>query len=100
MSHPPGKNEDAYGKPTEDLCALAKINLFLEVTGRRADGYHLLDTVMQTVGLCDELTLDYRPEGEGIRLTCQKKYIPTDETNVAYRGRRTVSPAGKQKGRA
>ena len=35
------------------ICAPAKINLFLEVTGRRADGYHLLDTVMQTVGLCD-----------------------------------------------
>lgn len=80
------------------ICAPAKINLFLEVTGRRADGYHLLDTVMQTVGLFDELTLDYRPEGEGIRLTCQKKYIPTDETNVAYRAAERFLRQANRKG--
>ena len=42
----------------EDRCsirAFAKINLFLDVTGRRADGYHLVNMVMQSVGLCDEL---------------------------------------------
>ena len=35
--------------------AFAKINLFLDVTGRRADGYHLVNMVMQSLGLCDEL---------------------------------------------
>ena len=44
------------------LNAPAKINLFLEVLSRRDDGYHDLETVMQTVDLCDELTLEDAPE--------------------------------------
>lgn len=43
---------------TELRCAVrafAKINLFLDVTGRRADGYHLVNMVMQSIGLCDDL---------------------------------------------
>lgn len=69
--------------------APAKVNLFLEVTGKREDGYHELDTVMQLVGLCDEVSVSFDPENEGIALTCQKKYIPTDENNIAYRCART-----------
>ena len=65
--------------------AYAKVNLFLEITGRRADGYHEIDTVMQTVGLHDIVTVGYDPEGNGIALTCNKKYIPTDSGNIAYR---------------
>lgn len=65
--------------------AYAKINLYLEVKGRREDGYHEIDTVMQTVGLCDLLTVGYDPDGSGITLTCQKKYIPTDSGNIAYK---------------
>ena len=40
------------------LLARAKINWALNITGRREDGYHLLDMLMQTIGLCDELTLE------------------------------------------
>lgn len=65
--------------------AYAKINLFLEVTGKRADGYHTLDTVMQTVSLCDTLALEYDDGGEGVTLSCDKKYVPTDGGNVAVR---------------
>jgi 4-diphosphocytidyl-2-C-methyl-D-erythritol kinase len=43
------------------LAAPAKLNLFLHVTGRRADGYHLLQTVFQLVDLCDEVTLEAAP---------------------------------------
>ena len=65
--------------------APAKINLFLEVTGRRGDGYHEIDTVMQTVRYADKLNISYDPEGEGIFLTCNRRYIPTDSGNIAWR---------------
>ena len=65
--------------------APAKINLFLEVTGRREDGYHEIDTVMQTVRYTDKINISFDPEGEGIALTCNRYYIPTDRGNIAYR---------------
>lgn len=46
-----------------DVPAPAKINLFLHVVGRRADGYHLLQTVFQFVDLCDTLHFDVRADG-------------------------------------
>ena len=45
------------------LEAFAKINLFLAVTGKRADGYHEIDTVMQRIGLADTVPLEKAPEG-------------------------------------
>lgn len=45
------------------LRAPAKLNLFLHVTGRRADGYHLLQTVFQLIDLCDDLRLEPAPAG-------------------------------------
>ena len=42
--------------------AYAKINLFLEVTGKREDGYHLLDTVMQSVSLYDDIEITVTDE--------------------------------------
>jgi len=63
--------------------AHAKINLFLEVTGRRSDGYHELETVMQTVSLCDNLRVTYNPEGDGVSLSSSKRNIPCDRTNIA-----------------
>lgn len=67
--------------------AYAKINLTLDVTGKREDGYHLLDTVMQSVSLYDELELR-REEEPGIRLRCDKEYLPLDTKNTAYRAAR------------
>lgn len=63
--------------------APAKINLTLDITGRRADGYHLLRTVMQTVDLCDTVTLIVG--GEGIRLTVSDDAVPADERNTAWK---------------
>lgn len=64
--------------------AYAKINLTLDVTGRREDGFHTLDTVMQTVSLWDEVELK-REKEPGVRLRCSKDYLPTDKRNTAYR---------------
>ena len=66
------------------LGANAKINLTLAVTGKRDDGYHLLQMVMQSVSLCDTVTLTLR-NTPGIALTCSAPEIPCDETNIAHR---------------
>ena len=64
--------------------AWAKINLSLDVTGVREDGYHTLDSVMHTVSLGDRITL--RTEQEpGIRLSTDREYLPVNEKNTAYR---------------
>ena len=64
--------------------APAKINLTLDVIDRRADGYHILESVMQTVDICDEISLEISDE-EGIFLTCSNPDLPTDARNTAYR---------------
>ena len=62
--------------------AYAKINLTLDVKGKRSDGYHEMDMVMQSVSLCDELTLQAAP-GAGITLSCDYPEVPCDERNLA-----------------
>ena len=64
--------------------ACAKINLTLDITGKRPDGYHDIETVMQSVSLCDEIRLE-KSTSEGITLRCSKPFIPTDGRNVAYK---------------
>ena len=67
--------------------ANAKINLFLSVGKRRADGYHDLVSAMQTLSLCDTLTIQYLPgEFTKIRLEISgADGLPTDCRNLAYR---------------
>lgn len=65
------------------ISAPAKLNLSLDVTGRRDDGYHTLRTVMQSIDWCDTVTVDFANDGE-IHLTCDGG-IPADEKNIAYR---------------
>lgn len=66
-----------------ELKAFAKINLSLDLVGKRDDGYHLLSTVMQTVSLCDFVRLERIDSG--IEISCNRKYIPTDERNIMYK---------------
>jgi 4-diphosphocytidyl-2-C-methyl-D-erythritol kinase len=61
----------------------AKINLALRVLGRRADGYHELDTLFQTVDLWD--TLELRPSPGRLTLTCEAPGVPVDESNLVMR---------------
>ena len=60
----------------------AKINLALSIVGKRPDGYHELDMLMQSVSLYDYVML--QPSSQ-ISISCNFKYIPTDERNIAYR---------------
>lgn len=63
--------------------AYAKINISLDVTGKREDGYHLLRMVMQSIELYDIINISKIKSG--IILSCNRKYVPNDERNLAYR---------------
>lgn len=62
----------------------AKLNLFLEITGKREDGYHLLKSVMQSVSLFDILEF-YSSEGAEIEIVSDKEGIPLDEKNLIWK---------------
>ncbi|MDR1805921.1 MAG: 4-(cytidine 5'-diphospho)-2-C-methyl-D-erythritol kinase [Clostridium sp.] len=71
---------------TLSIKAPAKINIFLDILGRLEDGYHSLFMLMQSISLCDVVTL--RGREEGISLSCSDPALPTDERNIAYRAAR------------
>ena len=66
------------------LRALAKINLGLDVVGKRADGYHEVRMIMQTIQMYDVLEIQKKEE-PGISLTTNIPYVPTDEWNLVYK---------------
>ena len=71
--------------------APAKINLRLKIVGTRADGYHLLDSIMVAVTLFDEIEIKKRKakssgsEAPQLRVTCDHPQVPAGEKNLAYR---------------
>lgn len=67
-----------------NLRAMAKINLGLDVTGKREDGYHDLRMVMQTVRLFDSISLSVT-RSEGVRMRTNLGFLPTDDGNLAVR---------------
>ncbi len=72
------------------LLAAAKINLYLEIVGSRPDGFHELIMVMQSVSLCDRITVRSLGVDE-IRVRCNHPLVPADETNLAYKAAALVS---------
>lgn len=66
------------------LQAPAKVNLSLRILGRRPDGYHELDTVMQKLTLCDQITLTLSDE-PGVVLRCPDSGLPDDRSNIIFR---------------
>ncbi len=66
------------------VTAPAKINLSLDIIGKRDDGYHLLNMILQSVELCDTVTV-WENGGGGIELTCNRDDLPTGEENLAFR---------------
>lgn len=69
-----------------------KINLALAITGRRADGYHNIDTIFQSIGLCDTVTVS---EADAFELTCSQPSLACDETNLAYKAWKALCPYKK-----
>jgi len=72
-------------RDTIRIKARAKINLVLKVVGKREDGYHELDSVMQSVGLSDELTFKRVKKKDYLKIITDSKNIPCDERNIVYR---------------
>ena len=65
-----------------EIQAFAKLNLTLDILGRREDGYHDLRMVMQSITLADTLTLEEN-RGEGLRVSANLRFLPTGEKNLA-----------------
>lgn len=65
------------------LKSYGKINLGLDVVKRRPDGYHEVRMIMQTVGLCDTLTMKKQKKDE-ITMRCDLSFLPTDQKNLVY----------------
>ena len=69
-----------------DLNAYAKINLYLDVVGRRENGYHDILSLMQSISLCDRITLTVEDSCDpSITLITDTDGVPTDERNLAVR---------------
>jgi 4-diphosphocytidyl-2-C-methyl-D-erythritol kinase len=71
------------GTESGRFLSFAKVNLHLQVVGRRPDGYHELRTVFQTVDLADELDIELGPAG--VRLEVAGARLPAGPANLAYR---------------
>lgn len=63
--------------------AYAKVNISLDIVGKREDGYHLLEMIMQSIDLYDEIVIE--KQKKEITIKCNKPYVPTDERNLAYK---------------
>ena len=62
--------------------AYAKVNMSIDIVSKMSDGYHAMKMVMQTVSLCDEITVICK-KGKGVRVHTGLPYIPKDERNIA-----------------
>lgn len=70
-----------------------KVNLLLNILGKRPDGFHELETLMHPVNLCDELT--FERGGSGVSLTCNDATLPTDARNLVHRAATGLLQAAK-----
>ena len=64
--------------------AYGKINIALEVVGKREDGYHLLRMIMQNIDLYDLIEINEKRSND-ITIECNKPYVPKDDRNLAYK---------------
>ena len=77
--------------------AYAKLNISLDVGARRADGYHEMNMVMQTVSLCDELVITPTEDGK-LSARSNLRFIPSDERNLAVKAARVFLDAAEKSG--
>ena len=75
--------------------APAKINLTLDIIGRRNDGYHLVKMLMQSVDVCDTVTV-WDDADSPIQVFCNREEIPVSEANTAYRAAQAFFEAAQK----
>jgi len=80
------------------LPSFAKINLGLKIGARRADGFHELRTVYQTLALHDGISVDVQP-GSGIEIRCADPRVPRDQTNTCHKIFDRVTRAARTTGK-
>ncbi len=76
--------------------AYAKINLMLDIVAKRADGYHDLFMIMQSIGLYDTITVTQN-KSKKITISCNMDDIPLDEKNIAYKAADAFFQSTKKK---
>ena len=74
------------------LLAPAKVNLTLRVLGKRPDGYHDIESLVQKVSLYDKISIRQTPE-PGIQLQCSDPAIPSGPANLVYQAAQLVMEA-------
>lgn len=79
-----------------EIRANAKLNLTLDVLGKREDGYHDLKMIMQSIDLCDILTLNGNDSGE-LRVATDLSFLPNDDKNLAAMAARSFWSAWGRK---
>lgn len=67
-----------------EIKAYAKLNLFLAITGKREDGYHNIETIMQSISLADRLVINKTNSGK-IEIFSPSRFVPQDERNLAVK---------------
>jgi 4-diphosphocytidyl-2-C-methyl-D-erythritol kinase len=75
------------------LTSPCKVNLLLNILGKRPDGFHEIETVMQPVNFCDELY--FERGGNSVELSCSEKSLPTDSKNLVHRAATAFLTAAK-----
>jgi 4-diphosphocytidyl-2-C-methyl-D-erythritol kinase len=73
-----------------------KVNLLLNILRRRDDGFHELETIMQPVNFCDELS--FERSKSGVFLSCSDKHLPADSRNLVFRAAKEFLSAAKISG--
>lgn len=76
-----------------DVPAPAKINLFLHIVGRRADGYHLMQSVFVLLDLCDSMDFEWRSSAEISREDCGNLFAPLPANDLVLRAARMLQRA-------
>jgi len=80
------------------VLAPAKVNLTLRILGKRQDGYHEIESLVQKISLYDRITI--LPKGEpGIWLTCSDPSLPTGPDNLAYRAAKLLMSSSRKAGK-
>lgn len=79
-----------------EIKAFAKVNLFLDITGKLDNGYHTLNTVMQQLDLYDDITVEIS-EGNEISIECDNPAVPCNEKNIAYKAATAFMSAADKK---